>query len=127
CALPSCHSPIARQGGLVLDTEDVSYTNLVNRPVTNADPAAAGAPLVAPDAIFLIKNLKGPAPGDRMPQTGEPLSKGTIKLIEKWIKRGALSTEQECPPADSAQAKKRKGRKSCNDRPLRTGTYAVLP
>ena len=25
CALPSCHSSITRQGGLVLDTEDVSY------------------------------------------------------------------------------------------------------
>src|SRR4029450_4901785 len=48
CALPSCPSPIARQGGLVLDTEDVSYTNLVNGPVTNADPAASGAVLVVP-------------------------------------------------------------------------------
>jgi hypothetical protein len=129
CALPSCHSPIMRQGGLVLDTEDVSYTSLVNRPVTNADPAASGATLVVPrdpNASFLIKKLKGTAPGDRMPQSGEPLSKGTIKLIEKWIKRGALTTEQECPPADSAAAKK-KGRKSCNDRPLRAGNYVWEP
>src|SRR4029450_8085868 len=94
CALPSCHSPIARQGGLVLDTEDVSYTSLGNRPVTNAAPAASGAVLVVPGdpkASFLIKKLNGTAPGDRMPQSGEPLSKGTIKLIEKWMKRGALA------------------------------------
>ena len=129
CALPSCHSPIARQGGLVLDTEDVSYTSLINRPVTNADPSASGAVLVVPGdpkASFLIQKLKGTAPGDRMPQSGEPLSKGTIKLIEKWIKRGALSTEQECPPADSTGAKKN-GHKSCNDRPLRSGTYVWEP
>ncbi len=128
CALPSCHSPIARQGGLVLDTEDVSYTSLVNRPVTNADPAASGKVLVVPKdpaASFLIQKLKGTAPGDRMPQSGEPLSKGTIKLIEKWIKRGALPTTQECPPADSPNAKK--GRKACNDRPLRAGTYVWQP
>jgi hypothetical protein len=129
CALPSCHSTLARQGGLVLDSEDVSYTSLVNRPVTNADPAAAGGVLVVPGdpkASFLIQKLKGTAPGYRMPQSGEPLSKGTIKLIERWIKRGALQTAQECPPADAPGAKK-KGRKSCNDRPLRAGTYVWQP
>src|SRR5262245_55083977 len=40
CALPSCHSTIARQGGLVLDSEDVSYKNLVGRPGTY--PGASG-------------------------------------------------------------------------------------
>ncbi len=131
CALPSCHSPLARQGGLVLDTEDVSYTSLINRPATNAQVAGSGMSLVVPGdpkASFLIQKLKGTAPGDRMPQSGEPLSKGTIKLIEKWIKRGALPTDQECPPADSPTAKsKKKGRKSCNDRPLRAGTYVWQP
>src|SRR5262249_13078942 len=110
------------------DTEEVSYTNLVNRPVTNADPAAAGSTLVVPgdpNASFLIKKLKSTAPGDRMPQSGQPLSKGTIQLSEKWIKRGAMTAQQECPPADPGQ--KKKGRKSCNDRPLRTGNYVWQP
>jgi hypothetical protein len=101
---------------------------LINRPVTNADPAASGKVLVVPGNprdSFLIQKLKGTGEGDRMPQSGEPLSKGTIKLIERWIKRGALSTEQECPPADSPNAKK--GRNKCNDRPLRAGTYVWQP
>src|SRR4029450_11106757 len=85
CALPSCHSPLARQGGLVLDTEDVSYTSLINRPVTNADPAASGKVLVVPGnprASFLTQKLRGPGEADPIPHPGEPLSKGTIKLIE---------------------------------------------
>src|SRR5262249_30345949 len=128
--LPTCHSALTRQAGLVLDTEDVSYTSLVNRPVTNADPAASGSVLVVPGdpkASFLIQKLKGTAPGDRMPQSGEPLSNGTIKLIERCIKRGALPPEQECQPADSSSAKKKKKGKSCNDRPLRAGTYVWQP
>src|SRR5215510_11765473 len=48
CALPSCHSTIARQGGLSLDSEDVSYASLVNRPVTATENAAPGALLVKP-------------------------------------------------------------------------------
>ncbi len=122
CALPTCHSPIARQGGLVLDTEDVSYANLINQAVTYADASTAGQMRVVPGdpgASFLIQKLKGTAPGDQMPQAGQPLSKGTIKLIEKWIRRGAKTTEEECPPADSPNAKKSR----CNDRPLRSGTY----
>src|SRR4029077_19979484 len=105
CALPSCHSAIARQGGLVLDSEDVSYASLVNRPVTESEGAAPGTMLVKPGdpkGSFLVQKLLGPAPGSRMPQSGEPLSKGTIKLISKWIQRGAKTTAQECPPAGSS-------------------------
>jgi hypothetical protein len=129
CALPSCHSTIARQGGLSLDSEDVSYASLVNRPVTATENAAPGALLVKPGDpkdSFLIQKLLGTAPGSRMPQSGEPLSKGTIKLISQWIKRGAKTTAEECPPADSPGAKKR-GKKSCNDRPLRAGTFVWTP
>jgi hypothetical protein len=129
CALPSCHSTIARQGGLVLDSEDVSYASLVNRPVTASEGAAPGALLVKPGdpkGSFLIQKLLGTAPGSRMPQSGEPLSKGTIKLISRWIQRGAKTTAEECPPADAAGARKR-GRKSCNDRPLRAGTFVWTP
>jgi hypothetical protein len=129
CALPSCHSTIARQGGLVLDSEDVSYASLVNRPVTASEGAAPGSLLVKPGdpkGSFLIQKLLGTAPGSRMPQSGEPLSKGTIKLISRWIQRGAKTTAEECPPADAAGAKKR-GKKSCNDRPLRAGTFVWKP
>jgi hypothetical protein len=126
CALPSCHSTLTRQGELTLDSEDVSFASLVNQPV--ALPEAAGEVRVIPGNpkdSFLIKKLKGTAPGLRMPDAAEPLSKGTIKLIEKWIKRGAKPTAEECPPADSPKAKK--GRKACNDRPLRAGTFTWTP
>ena len=125
CALPSCHSGVARQGGLVLDEEGVSYRSLVNRP----SAVANGETLVVPgdpDASYLLKKLEGTAAvGVQMPQGGRPLSKGTIKLIEKWIARGARSTEEECTPADSPG--KRRGRKTCNDRPLRAGSFAWKP
>ncbi len=127
CALPTCHSSLTRQGELALDSEEVSYASLVDRTATHAE--ANGAKLVIPGDpknSFLIQKLRGTAPGDRMPQgTDKPLSNGTIKLIENWIERGALSTEAECPPNDSG--KKKKGRKSCNDRPLRTGNYVWQP
>ena len=49
----------------------------------------------------------------------EPVDGEGVLLIEKWIRRGAKTTEEECPPADSPNAKKSR----CNDRPLRSGTY----
>jgi hypothetical protein len=124
CALPSCHSGVARQGGLVLDDEGVSYRSLVGRPAT-LEPAAALVVPGDPDASFLIQKLKGTAPGSQMPQGGRPLSKGTVKLIEQWIARGALSTEEECKPADTPG--KQRGRKTCNDRPLRAGSFTWKP
>jgi len=126
CALSSCHSSITRQGGLALDDEGVSYRALVGRP----SQGAVGETLVVPgdpDNSYLIKKLKGTASvGDQMPQGGEPLSKGTIKLIEQWIARGALTTAVECPPANSS-TKRPRGRKSCNDRPVRTGAFVWTP
>jgi hypothetical protein len=125
CALPSCHSGVARQGGLVLDEEGVSYRALVDRP----SMAASGETLVVPgdpDASYLIQKLQGTAAmGVQMPQGGQPLSKGTIKLIAQWIARGARSTAEECTPADTPG--KRRGRKTCNDRPLRAGSYEWKP
>jgi hypothetical protein len=125
CALSTCHSTLTRQGGLTLESEEVSYAALVDRPATH--PEAGGAKLVVPGKprdSFLIQKLRGTAPGDRMPQGGQ-LADGTIKLIERWIKRGAKATADECPPAESGK-KKRKG-KQCNDRPLRTGNYVWEP
>ncbi len=129
CALPACHSDVRPQGGLVLSSEEVSYGLLVNRTATLAEARNAGKVLVVPgdpENSFLVQKLRGEAPGERMPQGGEPLSKGTIKLIEKWIKRGARTTAEECPPGDGGR-KKRGGKKTCNDRPLGAGTYVWAP
>lgn len=125
CALSTCHSTLTRQGGLVLDSEEVAYAALVDRPASHVE--AGGAKLVVPGdpkSSFLVQKLRGTAPGDRMP-VGSELADGTIKLIERWIKRGAKTTEEECPPVEAGK-KKRKG-KTCNDRPLRTGNYVWEP
>lgn len=128
CALPTCHSTVTRQGGLALDSEQVSYAALVGRPA--AHPEAGGATLVVPGNpkdSFLIQKLRGKAPGDAMPQAARPLSEGTIKLIERWIKRGAKETEEECLPADAIPAGGKKSRKACNDRPLKIGNFVWQP
>ncbi|MCW5893174.1 MAG: hypothetical protein KIT14_21885 [bacterium] len=126
CALSTCHSTLTRQGGLVLESEEVAYAALVDRPASH--PEAGGAKLVVPGdpkSSFLVRKLRGTAPGDRMP-VGSQLSDGTIKLIERWIDRGAKTTFDECPPSDGS-GKKRKGKKACNDRPLRTGNFVWEP
>jgi hypothetical protein len=133
CALSSCHSALARQGGLVLESEDVSYQNLVGEPAVHPEAAAQGMLRVVPgdpDSSFLIRKLKGLGPGDPMPQATTPLSKGTIKLIERWVARGAETTAAECPPADTTARRRARGRgnkKTCNDRPLRTGNFVWKP
>jgi hypothetical protein len=48
CALPACHSDVRPQSGLVLQSEDVSYKLLVNRPVTLAQGQGPGVVLVKP-------------------------------------------------------------------------------
>jgi hypothetical protein len=129
CALPTCHSTITRQGELALDSEEVSYASLVNRKATHVD--ANGATLVVPGDpknSFLVQKLKGTAVGDRMPQAARPLSAGTIKLIEDWIKRGAKATADECLPVDAIPGgAKKRSKKTCNDRPLKTGNFVWAP
>ena len=124
CALPSCHSTFARQGELVLETEDVSYKSLVNRP---ADlPEAAGLMRVTPGdpaSSFLIKKLRGQGPGLNMPESGGPLAEPIIQMIEDWISRGALSTADECKaPSPGAES-------LCDDEQQTGGdfTWAPLP
>jgi len=70
CALPSCHSAFARQGGLVLESEDVSYESLVGHGATHPEAKSAGLLRVKPgDPVdsFLIRKLRGRGPGDPMP------------------------------------------------------------
>jgi hypothetical protein len=99
CALPSCHSAFARQGGLVLDSEDVSYVSLVGKPSVHPAAAQSGLLRVAPGDpanSFLIRKLRGLGPGDAMPQSGQELADPLIKMVESWIARGARTTAEEC-------------------------------
>jgi hypothetical protein len=101
CALPTCHSALARQGGLVLSDEEISYRSLVDVPAELAE--ANGMLRVKsgdPANSLLIQKLRGTGPGDAMPQNLPPLGDGLIGMIERWIERGAHSTEEECPEAD---------------------------
>jgi len=51
-----------------------------------------GGPAVLPGKgadSFLVKKLRGTAPGARMPQNGDPVADEKIAKIEKWIDEGA--------------------------------------
>jgi hypothetical protein len=101
CALPTCHSALAREGGLVLSEEEVSYNSLVDVPAEL--PEAQGMLRVKsgdPTNSLLIQKLRGTGPGDEMPQNLPPLGEGIIGMIERWIERGAHKTEEECPEYD---------------------------
>ena len=122
CALPSCHSTFARQGELVLETEDVSYKSLVDRPANL--PEAAGLLRVKPGDpanSFLVKKLRGQGPGLAMPESGGQLAEPIIQMIEDWISRGALSTADECKaPAPGAES-------LCDDEQQTGGDYTWAP
>jgi hypothetical protein len=122
CALPSCHSTIARQGGLVLESEDVSYKSLVNHPAELTE--AAGRLRVKPgdpDNSFLIQKLRGQGPGLAMPNSGVPLPDPIIQMIADWIQRGAKTTAEECAsPSPGAQS-------LCDDDPTVGGDYHWEP
>jgi hypothetical protein len=100
CALPTCHSALAREGGLVLSDEEVSYNSLVDVPAEL--PEADGMLRVKsgdPANSLLIRKLRHEGPGEEMPDNLPPLGEGTIGMIERWIERGAHTTEEECPSA----------------------------
>ncbi len=103
CAFSTCHSAIARKGGLVLDGEDISYASLVDVDASHPDAQATGMKRVVsgnPDNSFLIRKLRAMGPGDSMPQGGGLLSEEVIGVIEDWIARGAHETLEECPALD---------------------------
>jgi hypothetical protein len=100
CALPTCHSSFAREGGLVLDSEEVSYSSLVGKESVHEQAKGAGLLRVKPgdpDNSFLIRKLRGLGPGDPMPQGTPPLPESLISMIEDWVARGARTTAEECP------------------------------
>ena len=99
CAFSTCHSPIARQGGLVLTSEQLSWASLVDVDPHHPEAIAMGLKRVEsgnPDNSFLIRKLRGMGPGDSMPQAGGLLSEEIITVIEEWIARGAHETLEEC-------------------------------
>ncbi len=133
CALPSCHSTFARQGGLVLDSEDVSYISLIDRPSAHPDANKAGLLRVKsgdPGNSYLIKKLRGEGPGDVMPQSGGKLAEPIIKMVEDWIRRGAHSTAEECPARATGEFTPRHGATVptiCDDEAPPIGNYVWEP
>ncbi len=136
CAFSSCHSAIARKGGLVLSSEEVSYANLVGVDPQYPDALAAGLVRVDsghPENSFLLRKLRAMGPGDSMPQGSAPLSEDIIGVIEAWIARGAHETLEECA-ALGAEAKFA-GRVShagevetvCNTDPIDPGDFVWKP
>jgi hypothetical protein len=143
CALPTCHSAIARQGDLVLESEELSWAQLVEQPSTHEDAAEMGLLRVKsgdPENSFLMRKLRNLGPGDSMPQGTPPLSDAIIDMIGDWIARGAHTTDEECPvvvepaasQAQSADANVRVGRHAghvqtvCDDDPI-SGNYEWKP
>src|SRR5215468_1597208 len=85
CALTSCHSAVGRKGNLILEQEDLSYTNLVDHESDHPEARAMGLLRVEsghPASSFLIRKLRGLGPGDQMPQGGGMLPEATIQMIE---------------------------------------------
>ena len=142
CALPTCHSAVARQGELVLESEELSYESLVDKPAVQELAADMGLMRVKsgdPEDSFLMRKLHGLGPGDSMPQGLPPLSQNLIDMIGDWIARGAHSTAEECPAlADGGEGGGAAGasvvvnahagnvRTVCDDAPV-TGDYVWKP
>jgi hypothetical protein len=122
CALPTCHSSFARQGGLVLESEEVSYNHLVNKPSEHEQAKGLGLLRVKPGDVensFLIRKLRGLGPGDSMPQGTPALPESIISMIEDWVARGAHTTAEECP-ADGTGG-------TCDTTPIDPGNFVWEP
>jgi len=103
CALATCHSAVAREGDLVLESEELSWESLVEKPSVHEDAVTAGLLRVKsgdPANSFLIRKLRNLGPGDSMPQAAPALPEAIIEMIEDWVARGAHTTEEECPAID---------------------------
>ena len=78
-----CHREGKSKGSLILDNLDRFKEDHVgkNRPVVPSDPEAS-------DLLRLMK--LDPSDSDFMPRKGQPLPEKELKLIEDWIKEGAV-------------------------------------
>lgn len=91
CAVPGCHVGATAQQGLMLDSVDNSFLDLVGVSSTEI-PALLRVDPGNPDDSYLVQKLEG-APniaGEQMPLNQPPLSADQISAIRQWILDGAL-------------------------------------
>ena len=92
-ACVNCHNTAGRQfaGGLNLESS-VAYNNLVNVPSVQRPALLRVAP-GDPENSYLIHKVEGRPGifGQRMPLNSPPLTDGQIRVIRRWIERGAAN------------------------------------
>ena len=96
CAIPGCHDATTHVENLDLSAGS-AYSQLVGvAPMTEVAQLKGLLRVDAghPDNSFLLVKLEGPPlltsdEGERMPETGSPLSDAEIQLISDWIAQGA--------------------------------------
>jgi hypothetical protein len=116
CTQVQCHGAL-QAGGLRLDTKAAAYANLVGQKAAGPCIKDAGAPAADgsvptkpvtttvcgcghtgairvipndPDNSLLVQKLSDTEKcGERMPQTGEPVTLAQLDLVKQWITAGA--------------------------------------
>ncbi len=136
CAFSTCHSAIARKGGLVLASEEVSYASLVDVVPDHPDALADGLMRVDssnPENSFLLRKLRHMGPGGPMPEGGVMLSEEIIQVIEDWIARGAHETLEECAALGEEEGFEGSGAHGgdvqtvCDSEPIEPGDFVWKP
>lgn len=88
-----CHVGSGAPQGLRLDSEDNSYSFLVDQPA-GQDPSLLRVDPGSPDDSYLVHKIEGRSSiaGGRMPLGQDPLSDADIQRIRDWIANGAPRT-----------------------------------
>ena len=95
CATSGCHEGGCTDcGNLDMSTAQLSYENMVDKPVNNGIAKMNGWVNVKPndpERSFLIRKIKGPGvgEGDAMPNNSETIHESYLAIIETWITNGA--------------------------------------
>ncbi len=90
CAVPGCHVGASAQQGLMLDSVQNSFLDLVGVS-SNEIPSLMRVDPGNPDNSYLVQKIEG-APsivGAQMPLNQPPLSTDQIDAIRQWILNGA--------------------------------------
>ena len=90
CAVPGCHIGANAQQGLMLDSVDNSFLDLVGVS-SNEIPTVLRVDPGNPDDSYLVQKIEG-APGiagAQMPLNQPPLSAEQMNAIRQWILDGA--------------------------------------
>jgi mono/diheme cytochrome c family protein len=80
-ACVECHGLKKASGGLRLTTGSKVMAGGITGPLVVPGK---------PEDSYLLKRLRGEGEEDRMPLKGDALSKEEIKIVERWIKEGAV-------------------------------------